>query len=89
MESVNLMALTRFEPTFGTGLGPDVVIAWPAVFEAATNTLHRGTVKGVWPTPAFREGIVGTTDSLPDVAPPPALYLYRVAGVNCAGVEGP
>ena len=70
-------------------VGLDVVVAWPAVFEAATYTIHRGTVKGAWPTPAFREGIVGTTDSLPDVAPPPALYLYRVAGVNCAGVEGP
>ena len=70
-------------------VGINVVIAWPAVFEAATYTLHRGTVKGVWPAPPFRPGITGTTETLPDVPAPPELFFYRVAGVNCAGVEGP
>ena len=70
-------------------VGPNVLIAWPAVFEAVSYTLHRGTVKGVWPVPPFRQGIAGTTESLADIAPPPELYFYRVAGVNCAGVEGP
>ncbi len=60
-----------------------------AVPEAASYTLHRGTVKGVWSAPPFRPGLTGTTKILSDVAPPPALYFYRVAGVNCAGVEGP
>ena len=69
--------------------GPNVVLAWPAVVEADTYTIHRGTVKGVWPPTPFRPGISGTTETLPDVAPPPPLYFYRVAGVNCAGVEGP
>ena len=68
---------------------PNMIVAWRAVPEAATYTLHRGTVKGVWPAPPFRPGITGTTQILPDVVTPPELYFYRVAGVNCAGVEGP
>ena len=68
---------------------PNMIVAWRAVPEAATYTLHRGTVKGVWPAPPFRPGITGTTETLSDVDPPPALFFYRVAGVNCAGVEGP
>ena len=68
---------------------PSMIVAWRAVPEAASYTLHRGTVKGVWPAPPFRTGLTGTTETLSDVAPPPELYFYRVAGVNCAGVEGP
>ena len=68
---------------------PNMIIAWRAVPEAASYTLHRGTVKGVWPAPPFRPELTGTTETLSDIAPPPALYFYRVAGVNCAGVEGP
>ncbi len=68
---------------------PNMIVAWRAVPEAASYTLHRGTLKGVWPAPPFRPGLSGTTETLSDVGPPPELYFYRVAGVNCAGVEGP
>ena len=69
--------------------GDNLSLGWGSVREASTYTLHRGTDKRVWPSPPFRPGVTGTTETLPDVPSPPDLYFYRVAGVNCAGVEGP
>ena len=70
--------------------GPaNVVLSWNGVANAATYNVNRGTAKGVWPTPAFRPGLAGTTTTFADLAPPPDLYFYRVAGASCSGVEGP
>jgi hypothetical protein len=67
----------------------DLSLSWASVPEASTYTLHRGTQKGLWVSPPFRPDLTGTTETLPDVPSPPSRYFYRLAGVNCAGVEGP
>ena len=66
-----------------------VALSWGGVPAAATYTVNRGTAKGVWPTPALRPGLAGTTTTFADLTPPPELYFYRVAGASCSGVEGP
>ena len=68
--------------------GNDVSFAWASATSARTYMLYRSETKGSWPAP-IAGGLVGTTHQLADVAFPPSLYLYRVSGVNCAGVEGP
>ena len=68
--------------------GGDVVLSWGTTPDARSYALYRGTVKGVWPSPAFLSGLAMPAATLPDIPAPPALYFYRSVGANCAGVEG-
>jgi hypothetical protein len=67
----------------------DVQMAWAGVAEAATYTLHRSDDRTGWPSPPPLSGLPAPSATLPDVPPPPALWLYRAAGVSCSGAEGP
>ena len=81
------------QEAFARALGqtPDNPRAW--VFRIASNLAHDEARSAIRRkkhlSPPFRPGVTGTTETLPDVPPPPSLYFYRVAGVNCADVEGP
>ena len=70
-------------------LADDVVLGWAEDIVASSYTLHRGTEKGVWPSPSFLPGLLVPAATLPDVPAPPALYFYRAAGVSCTGLQGP
>ncbi|MFC2171066.1 hypothetical protein ACFLU6_00365 [Acidobacteriota bacterium] len=74
---------------FAVRSNQDVELSWAAVIEAYTYTLHRNTLKGVWPATPFMPGLMGTFISIPDVPGPPPLYFYRSAGASCSGKEGP
>ena len=65
-----------------------VNLTWAGTPETATFRLFRGTAKGIWP-PALRMGLEAASHRLADVAEPPPLYTYRVAGTGCSGLEGP
>ena len=66
-----------------------VLLSWASAPNAASYTLHRGTVKGAWPSPPYRSGLAATTDLTRDLAAPPPLYYYRVSGASCSGIDGP
>ena len=75
---------------FGIRNSLNVVLSWSGPNGGvASYTLHRGTEKGVWPSPPFMPGLAAPSATLPDVQALELLYFYRVAGANCAGVEGP
>ena len=69
--------------------GVDVVFTGAAHPDARSYNLHRGTQKRVWPPLPLLTDLPTPDYRAADVPAPPALYLYRVTGVNCAGVEGP
>ena len=96
-ESATSMPVTVFPDVVPNDLGNtlrairstlNVDLSWVSVVNARTYSLYRGVTKGVWPPPLL-PGLTATTETLPDVAGPPNLYFYRVAGASCSGMEGP
>jgi hypothetical protein len=67
----------------------DVLLTWGFDPLARSYTLHRGTAKGAWQSPAFLPGLPLPAAAVPDLLPPPTLYFYRAAGASCSGNEGP